>query len=189
MLEQMADRAADYLAEITVDPGIKDLRVSRDWGAFTDFFMALIDKLMPLIDKCFVTQRHTPEPTAADIVARAATWEPVLDMSRRKRRREIGILENILLSQLEREVGRRIDAEVGDEFNNAEIFEACVHTIATSSPEDTSGTLHLLRRGDWCKGMENAWTRATSSPRDTSSPVIMIDRDPISHLRRRVRRS
>ena len=138
MLEQMADRAADYLAANTNDPDIKELRVSRDWGAFTDFFMALIDKLMPLIDKCFVMQRHTPKPTADDIVARAITWEPILDMSRRKRRREIGILENILLSQLEREVGRRIDDEVGDEFNNAEVFAACVHTIATSSPKDVA---------------------------------------------------
>jgi hypothetical protein len=136
MLETMVERTAERFIEITNDEGVKSLRVGRDWAGFLQFLTDLFENFGPLIEKCFLTSRGQPELTSAEVIQRAAIWSPVMGHDRRQRRREIGPFENILLSRWMRQMDQRIDDEVGTEFDNDEISEAVVYTIANSTPEE-----------------------------------------------------
>ena len=125
MIAVMAERAANRLVQISADPEIRALKAGRDWTGFLSFLTGLFEMLMPIFEQCL--------PSAAELIERARAWQEVIPMGRRARRRKLGIMENFWLSRWERQVSRAIDDEIGEEFDNGELCEAMLYTIANST--------------------------------------------------------
>ena len=128
MLNVMALRAANRLVDITEDPDIRALKAGRDWPSFLSFLIGLFEMLMPIFDKCMLSSEM--------LIDRARAWGDVIHLGRRARRQKLGIMENFLLSRWERQVGRGIDEDIGDELNNEELIDAMLYTIANSTPSE-----------------------------------------------------
>ena len=73
MLDVMAERALRNLVDLTDDPNIKELKPGRDWDSFLAFLSQLFEMLMPIFDKCLVTDTEMIARAAAENRRRCKT--------------------------------------------------------------------------------------------------------------------
>ena len=133
MLAEFTERTANTWADITEDPAIKKVMAGETKGTFLEILMELFEKLMPLLLDCLPTGgRMTPE----QLISRADAWEEVVYLTRWQRRRELGFIEALLMGRWERRVGRVIDRDAEDEFDNGEVCAAMLHTFANAEPSE-----------------------------------------------------